>query len=127
MFSFDRVFRISVLMTSLLSFTALAACGAVHPAVIVAGYAVIALSAFKGRLPWSPSSRLWLVFTALALLACAAEAFRTMTMGLLYFVIWLQVVKIWNPQSNRDYGWAFVICFFEVVFATLFTDRKSVV
>lgn len=121
MTTIDRAFRVATLATALLSFTALVLTASPHPGAAAFVYFLITLSLFRNRLPWNPPEWFWALVCMVALGAFIHLAPRDTTLGLLIFVMALKVGKIWSLQTNRDYVWLYVICFCEVVFATLFT------
>ena len=122
--SIETSFRWSVVVVALMSFSALAITGAVHGPAVVAVYGLIFLSAFRDRLPWTPSYRVWAILSVACLIMSIYAVTRKneLTHPLVYYVIYLKINRVWNLDTHRDYAWLYAVCFFEVVFATLFIN-----
>ncbi len=123
--SFEPTYRRAVAATALLSLTSLAISGEMVLPVIILAYILIVAGFWRERAPFSPRPLFWGVLNLIVFSACglAAAHFNDLTQPLVYFVVYVIINKCWTRAGHRDTTWLFAICFFAVVFATLFTTN----
>lgn len=108
-------------------YSALVSMGVLNPGIAAAVYLLIVLSWFRKPLRLDLSRGSWHLITMLMLVITVGFAYYNIVEGLLYFLIYLIVNKLFQPQRIRDVIQLFTLSFFLLVLASVLSDSINFV
>jgi len=123
----DVAYRLLLAVASLTAFTSLVVAGAFAPVAAGVAYLLILGGAFWEASSGRAAAWFWRVADLVAIVVLAGWIAKRyeVTEPLVYFLVYLHLNKLWNLRSHRDHVWLFVVCFFEALLATLFSQAPG--
>lgn len=123
---FERLFRLFLHATALWAFTALVSTGQIHIPAVALGYLALGAAALGlGRR--LPSGWIMTLLTTAVFLTGVAAVFlgADIIYSLVYFFLFVEVVKLLTGRRNRDYLQVLILTFFQMVAASVMTYSLS--
>lgn len=124
---FNRLFRLLLGATTLWSCMALATTGQLHAWVFLMALPFL-LAPMLGLARWVKIPVLWstlLTLTAFVLALFSLFVLHEIMYGIVYFFLYLTVLKVWTLHRNRDVFQLLVLTFFLMVAASVMTAAIS--
>jgi transglutaminase-like putative cysteine protease len=106
-------------------YSALVSTGALNPYLVVAVYALIGLSWLCSVLRFDLSRGSWHLITALILFITVGYGYYYILKGLIYFLIYLVLHKLFQPQRIRDVIQLFTLSFFFLAASAILSDSMN--